>query len=95
MYPESVWVKQEAREGAVLVVVSSMGFAAIQFDIDFVPGVQVQDHTVAGVVIVLIGILGDGAGPDLPGFTAKVSLTQTVNPLGGFLSNSVKFSAAI
>lgn len=81
--PGSVWVEQEARKGAVLVVVSSVGLAAIQLDIDLVPGVKVQDHTVAGVVIVLIGVLGNGARPDLPGITVKAALTQTVNPSGG------------
>lgn len=63
----SVWVEQKARKGAVLIVVSSVGLAAIQLDVDLVPRVQVQDHTVARVVIVLVGVLGDGTGTDLPG----------------------------
>lgn len=58
----SVGVKNEAREGAVFVVVASVGFATIQFDVDFIASVQMQNHTVRGVVIVLISILSDRAG---------------------------------
>lgn len=60
-----VGVQDEAGEGAVFVVVASVRFAAVQFDVDLVPGVQVQHGAVAGVVIVLVSILSDGAGPHL------------------------------
>lgn len=61
----SVCVEDEAREGAVLVVVAAMGFAAIQFDVNLVPCVQMEDDAVGGVVVVLVSILGDGAGTNL------------------------------
>lgn len=61
----SVRVDDEAGEGAVLVAVASVRFAPVQLDEDLVPYVQVQDNTIAGVVVVLVGILGDGAGPYL------------------------------
>ena len=60
-----VGVQDEAGEGAVLVVVSPVGFASVQFDVDLVSGVQVQHGTVAGVVVVLVCVLSDGTGPDL------------------------------
>lgn len=61
----SVWVYEEAREGAVFVGVSPVNFAAVQLYTHFVPHVQVQDHTVGGIVVVLIGILSDCTGPHL------------------------------
>lgn len=61
----SVWVDEEAGEGAVFVGVSSVNFAPIQLYTHFIPHVQVQDDTVGGVVIVLICILSDSTGPDL------------------------------
>lgn len=67
----SVWVDDEAREGAVLVGVTAVHLPAVQLDEDFVAHIQVQDHAVAGVVVVLVGILGDGAGPDLVGRTGQ------------------------
>lgn len=42
-----------------------MRFASIQLDEDLIACVQVQDHAVAGIVVVLVCILGDGAGPYL------------------------------
>lgn len=55
-----------------------MRFASIQLDEDLIACVQVQDHAVAGVVVVLVRILGNGAGPYLRevggGAGAKVGL---------------------
>lgn len=42
-----------------------MGLAPIQFDENLIAGIQMKDDTVAGVVITLVLVLGDGAGPDL------------------------------
>ena len=42
-----------------------MSLAPVQFDEDLVAGVQVKDHAVAGVVVALVLVLGDGAGPHL------------------------------
>lgn len=42
-----------------------MRFASVQLDEDLIACVQVQDHAVAGIVVVLVCILGDGAGPHL------------------------------
>lgn len=42
-----------------------MRFASVQLDEDLIACVQVQDHAVAGIVVVLVCILGDGAGPYL------------------------------
>ena len=42
-----------------------MRFPAVQFDVNLVPGVQMQDDAVAGVVVVLVCVLRDGAGSDL------------------------------
>lgn len=39
MLTYSVGVKNEAREGAVFVVVAPVGFATIQFDVDFIASV--------------------------------------------------------
>ena len=61
----SVCVEDEAREGAVLVVVASMGFASVQFDVNLVPCVQMEDDAVGGVVVVLVSVLGNGAGTNL------------------------------
>ncbi|MEQ2270470.1 hypothetical protein XENORESO_015913, partial [Xenotaenia resolanae] len=61
----SVWVDEEAREGAVFVGVSPVNFAPVQLNTHFVADVQVQDDTVGGVVVVLICILGDCTGPHL------------------------------
>lgn len=60
-----IGVDDKAREGAVLIVVASVCFAAVQFDVDFVSRLQVQDGAVTGVVIVLIRVLRDGACTDL------------------------------
>lgn len=62
----SVRVDDEARESAVLVGVPAMHLSAVQLDEDFIAHIQVQDDAVAGVVIVLVCVLGNGAGPDLP-----------------------------
>lgn len=43
-----------------------MHLSAIQLDENFVTHIQVQDDAVAGIVVVLVCILGNGAGPDLP-----------------------------
>lgn len=61
----SVWVDEEAREGAVFVGVSSVNFAPIQLDTHFIADVQVQDNTVGGVVVVLICVLSDRTGSHL------------------------------
>lgn len=58
-------VQQKARERAVLVVVASVRLAAVQLHIHLVARVEVQHHAVAGVVVVLVGVLRYGAGPDL------------------------------
>lgn len=65
MGPGSVWVDDEARKSAVLVGVPSVHLPAIQLDEDFIAHIQVQYHAVAGVVVVLVRVLGNGAGPDL------------------------------
>lgn len=61
----SVRVDEEAREGTVFVGVSAVNFAPVQLHAHFVPHVEVEDDTVGGVVVVLIGILSDCAGPHL------------------------------
>lgn len=63
----SVGVDDEARECAVFVAVAAVRFASVQLDEDLVARVQVQDHAVAGVVVVLVCVLGYGAGPHLRG----------------------------
>ena len=60
-----VGVQDEAGEGAVLVVVAAVSFAAVQLDVDLVPRVQVQHGAVAGVVVVLVGVLRYGTGAHL------------------------------
>lgn len=44
-----------------------MRLSAVQLDVNLVPGLEVQDNTVAGVVVVLVGVLGDGTGSHLEG----------------------------
>lgn len=56
-----IGVDDKAREGAVFVVVASVRFAAVQFDIHFIPRLQVQHRAVTGVVVILVCILRDGA----------------------------------
>lgn len=63
----SISVQHEAGEGAVLVVVAPVRLSAVQLDVNLVPGLEVEDNTVAGVVVVLIGVLGDGTGSHLEG----------------------------
>lgn len=84
----SVGVKNEAREGAVFVVVAPVGFATIQFDVDFIASVQMQNHTVRGVVIVLISILSDRAGSHLHEHKSKQGGSVTENNV--CLTQSVK-----
>lgn len=64
----SIGVDDEAGEGAVFVAVAAVRFASVELDEDLVARVQVQDHAVAGVVVVLVCVLGNGAGPHLRGF---------------------------
>lgn len=71
--PCSVRVDDEAGEGAVLVGVAAVHLPAVQLDEDFVAHVQVQDDAVAGVVVVLVGVLSNGAGPDLAGRTGRAA----------------------
>lgn len=63
----SVSVDDETGESAVFVIVASVGLPAIQLDVDLVSRFQVQHGAVAGVVVVLIGVLGDGTGTHLCG----------------------------
>lgn len=58
----SVWVDEEAGEGAVLVCVPSVDLPSIQLHTHLVAHVQMQDHTVGGVVVILISVLSNGAG---------------------------------
>lgn len=60
-----VGVQQKPREGAVLVVVPAVSFPSVQLHVNLVPRVQVQDGAVTGRVVVLVGVLSDGAGSDL------------------------------
>lgn len=60
-----VRVQKETGERAVFVVVAAVRLAPVQLDINLVPGIKMQDHAVAGVVVVLVGVLGYGAGADL------------------------------
>lgn len=62
---KSVWVDEEAREGAVFVGVPAVNFAPVQLDAHLVPYVQVEDDAVGRVVVILIRVLSDGAGPHL------------------------------
>lgn len=61
----SVSVEDETGKSAVFVVVAAVRFASVQLDVDLVSGVQVQDDAVGGVVVVLVGVLSDGARPHL------------------------------
>lgn len=61
----SVGVDEEAREGTVFVGVSAMNFASIELYTHFVPDIEVEDDTVGGIVVVLISVLSDCAGPHL------------------------------
>lgn len=63
--PPSVSVEDEPREGAVFVAVASVSFAPIQLNENLIACVQMKDDAVAGVVVTLVLVLGDGAGPDL------------------------------
>lgn len=58
----SVWVNEEAGEGAVLVCVPSVDLPSIQLHTHLIAHIQMQDHTVGGVVVILISVLSDGAG---------------------------------
>lgn len=57
-----VGVDEEAGEGAVLVGIASVHFAPIELDTHLVPHVQMQDHAVGSVVVILISVLSDGTG---------------------------------
>ncbi len=67
LFRVSISVQHEAGEGAVFVVVAPVRLPAVQFDVNLVPGLEVEDNTVAGVVVVLVGVLGDGTGSHLEG----------------------------
>lgn len=74
----SIRVDDEAGECAVFVAVAAVRFASVELDEDLIARVQVQDHAVAGVVVVLVRVLSNGAGPDLAGRTE-----QPTQPLCG------------
>lgn len=59
---DSVWVDKEAGEGAVLVCVPSVNLSPVQLHTHLITHVQMQDHTVGGVVVILISVLSEGAG---------------------------------
>lgn len=61
----SVSIEDEPREGAVFVAVAPVGLAPVQFYENLIARIQMKDDTVAGVVITLVLVLSDGAGPDL------------------------------
>lgn len=58
----SVGVDEEAGEGAVFVCVPSVDLASVQLHTHLITHVQMQDHTVGGIVVILISILSNGAG---------------------------------
>lgn len=62
---DSVRVDEEAGEGAVFVCVPSVDLPSVQLHAHLIAHVQMQDHTVGGVVVILISILSDGAGSHL------------------------------
>lgn len=59
---DSVRVDEEAREGAVFVCVPSVDLPSVQLHTHLITHVQMQDHTVGGVVVILISVLSDGTG---------------------------------
>lgn len=61
----SVWINDEAGEGAIFVGVAAMHLSSIQLDEDLIAHIQVQDNAVASVVVVLVCILSNGTGTDL------------------------------
>lgn len=48
-----------------------MSLAPIQLNENLIACIQMKDDTVAGVVITLVLVLGDGAGPDLDEYKTK------------------------
>lgn len=58
----SVGVDEESREGAVFVCVPSVDLASVQLHAHLIAHVQMQDHTVGGIVVILISVLSNGAG---------------------------------
>lgn len=67
----SVDIEDEPWECAIFVAVAPVGLAPIQFYENLIACIQMKDDTVAGVVITLILVLGNGAGPDLEYDTYK------------------------
>lgn len=65
LQPVSVSIQHEAGEGAVLVVVAAVRLPSVQLDVNLIPGFQVEDDAVAGIVVVLIRVLCDGASSHL------------------------------
>lgn len=61
----SVGIEDEPWKGAVLVAVAPVSLASVQFYENLIACIQMKDDTVAGVVITLVLVLGDGARPDL------------------------------
>lgn len=59
---DSVGVDEKARKGAVLICVPSMDLPSVQLHTHFIAHIQMQDHTVGSVVVILISILSNGAG---------------------------------
>lgn len=58
----SVGVDEESGEGAVFVCVPTVDLPSVQLHAHLIAHVQVQDHTVGGIVVVLISVLSNGAG---------------------------------
>lgn len=61
----SVGIEDEPWEGAIFVAVAPVSLAPIQFNENLIACIQMKDDTVASVVITLVLVLGNGAGPDL------------------------------
>lgn len=74
----SVGIEDEPWEGAVFVAVAPVSFAPIQFYENLIACIQMKDDTVAGVVITLVLVLGNGTGPDLEYDTHTETRSQEV-----------------
>lgn len=70
-------IYHEAREGAVLVVVATVSLAAIQLDVDLVTRFEMENDTIAGIIVILVSILRYGACPNLKEHQTKSNVVVT------------------
>lgn len=81
-----IGIYHKTREGAVLVVVATMSFAAVQLNVNLVTRFEVKNDTIAGIIVILVSILRYCARPNLE--NTKNHFVSSFCPSGSLLEQS-------